>query len=231
MLLILLYQFIMEDIIKLFSVNNTFFTLLGYQMSYIEFFGTLLSLGSVILAARNKIWTWPIGNLGAILFGILFYQIQLYSDFFEQIYFIITGFIGWYIWSQPDFKNEEINDVTTNTKATNYIYIGSILVLSVILGVFMSNIHNIFPTQFPIPAAYPFPDAITTIMSFAATILMMKKKIECWYLWIIVDVIGIGLYYKQGVVFISLLYVLFLIIAIQGYLHWRKVLMNKPKTI
>ena len=69
----------MEDILKLLSVNNTFFTVIGYQMSYIEFFGTLLSLASVILAARNKISTWAIGNLGAILFCVLFYQINQIS--------------------------------------------------------------------------------------------------------------------------------------------------------
>ena len=217
----------MEDIIKIFSVNNTFFTILNYQMSYIEFFGTLLSLMSVVLAAKNKIWTWPIGNLGAILFGILFYQINLYSDFFEQIYYVITGIIGWYIWSQPEFKNQEIKDVTINSKTTNYFYVSSILILSVLLGLFMSNIHNVFPAQFPIPAAYPYPDAITTIMSFAATILMMRKKLECWYLWILVDIVGIGLYYKQGVIFISLLYVLFLIIAVNGYFTWKKVLQKK----
>jgi nicotinamide mononucleotide transporter len=217
----------MENIINLFSTNTIFFTLFDYKMSYIEFFGTIFSLASVILAAKNKIWTWPIGNLGAILFLILFYQIQLYSDFFEQIFYVITGFVGWWIWSRPDFKNEEVNDVTTNKLSTNYIYIGSILIGSVTLGLFMSNIHTIFPIQFPTQAAYPFPDALTTIMSFAATFLMMRKKIECWYLWIIVDIIGIGLYYKQGVVFLSLLYVLFLIIATQGYFTWRKILIKK----
>jgi nicotinamide mononucleotide transporter len=217
----------MENFLNLFNTSNIFFTLFDYKMSYIEFFGTIFSLASVILAAKNKIWTWPVGNIGAVLFLILFYQIQLYSDFFEQIFYIVTGFIGWYIWSRPDFKNEEINDVTTNKQSTNLIYIGSILVSTVVLGLFISNIHTIFPTQFPIPAAYPYPDALTTIMSFAATFLMMRKKIECWYLWIIVDIIGIGLYYKQGVVFISLLYVLFLIIATNGYFTWRKVLLKK----
>jgi nicotinamide mononucleotide transporter len=217
----------MENFLNLFNTSNIFFTLFDYKMSYIEFFGTIFSLVSVILAAKNKIWTWPVGNIGAVLFLILFYQIQLYSDFFEQIFYIVTGFIGWYIWSRPDFKNEEINDVTTNRQSTNLIYIGSILVSTVALGLFMSNIHTIFPAQFPIPAAYPYPDALTTIMSFAATFLMMRKKIECWYLWIIVDIIGIGLYYKQGVVFISLLYILFLIIATNGYFTWRKVLLKK----
>jgi nicotinamide mononucleotide transporter len=217
----------MENFLNLLNTSNIFFTLFDYKMSYIEFFGTIFSLVSVILAAKNKIWTWPVGNIGAVLFLILFYQIQLYSDFFEQIFYIITGFIGWYIWSRPDFKNEKVNDVTTNRQSTNLIYIGSILVSTVALGLFMSNIHSIFPAQFSIPAAYPYPDALTTVMSFAATFLMMRKKIECWYLWIIVDIIGIGLYYKQGVVFISLLYILFLIIATNGYFTWRKVLLKK----
>jgi len=57
-----------------------FFTVLGYPMSYIEFFGTLFNFWSVWLVVRKSIWTWPVGTIGAVLFGILFYQVQLYSD-------------------------------------------------------------------------------------------------------------------------------------------------------
>jgi len=59
-------------------------------------------------------------------------------------------------------------------------------------------------------------------MSFAATLLMAHKKIESWYLWILVDIIGIWLYFAKGVVFISLLYVCFLVLVTKGLLNWKK---------
>ena len=83
---------------EFFNINTIIFTIFDYPMSYLEFFGTILNLLSVYLVAKNKIWTWPIGNIAVILFAVLFFQIQLYSDFMEQIYFFITGFYGWWGW-------------------------------------------------------------------------------------------------------------------------------------
>ncbi|MGL4757831.1 MAG: nicotinamide riboside transporter PnuC, partial [Patescibacteria group bacterium] len=119
------------------------------------------------------------------------------------------------------------NDITLNNSATNLITIGLVTVLTICLGLFMTDIHRILPTLFPQPAAYPYWDAFTTIMSFAATFLMIRKKIECWYLWIVVDIIGIWLYYQQGVIFISMLYTIFLVIACNGLYTWSKAYNHK----
>ena len=219
----------MDQLINLFNVNTIFFTLFDYPMSYIEFFGTILNIAAVYLVAKNKIWTWPIGNLGAVLFLILFFQIQLYSDFIEQVYYIITGFYGWWVWSKQD-KNQntkELSGITTNSTKSNYIYGLFIVIGTVILGYCTSNFNIWLPRYFQEAASYAYLDAMTTIMSFAATILMIGKKIENWYLWILVDIIGIWLYYAKGVVLISLLYVVFLVLATQGYFYWKKLLATK----
>jgi nicotinamide mononucleotide transporter len=80
----------METIAHFFDINTTFFTVLSYPMSYIEFFGTVFNILCVRLVSRNKISNWPIGILGVILYIFLFYQIQLYADLIEQGYFLIT---------------------------------------------------------------------------------------------------------------------------------------------
>ena len=74
-----------------FSVTNIAFDVLGYQISWLELSGTIFNLAAVILAARRNILTWPIGIIGVILFGFLFYQINLYADMAEQVYYFITG--------------------------------------------------------------------------------------------------------------------------------------------
>ena len=88
----------MDVINAFFSVNTIAFTILGYSISWLELVGTIFNLVCVILAARRNIWNWPIGLIGVMLFGVLFYQINLYADVFEQVYYLITGISGWYLW-------------------------------------------------------------------------------------------------------------------------------------
>lgn len=223
----------METIIYMFNINSVFFTVMDYQMSYIEFFGTIFNIVCVWLAVKRNIWTWPIGLLGVVLYFFLFYQIQLYSDMIEQVYFFIMSFVGWSIWlrnrSNKENNNQEVN-IQYNTKRENIFYLVAIIVATIILGYGMSNIHLIFPQIFTEPASYPYLDALTTIMSFAATILMARRKFECWYLWILVDIIGIWLYYTKGVKFIALEYVLFLVMASRGLWEWRAILKKQSLT-
>jgi nicotinamide mononucleotide transporter len=218
----------------LFDINTTFFTLLNYPMSYLEFFGTMFTGWSVYLSAKNKTLSWPIGLVGVVLFGFLFYQIQLYSDLFEQIYYLLTGFWGWWLWTHPKKDEKDSNNelkVSFGTKKFNLIGILSIVILTIFLSYFMSNIHLIFPVLFPVAASFPFMDAFTTAMSFVANIYLAKRKIENWYLWIIVDIIGVFLYYQKGVIFLSLLYFAFLINAIKGLIDWYKTNRTYEKVI
>lgn len=212
--------------LQLLDVNTVFFTILDYPMSFVEFFGTIFTASSVYLAAKNKLSTWPIGIIGIILYAFLFYQVHLYSDLIEQIYYFITSFWGWWLWTHPN--NSETKDVNQELKvgyvkqSYNLEAIATIALLSIIFGYAMTQIHLWLPDLFPEPASFPYLDAFTTVMSFVATIYLAKRKIESWYLWILVDIIGVWLYYQKGVVFISLLYLAFLLNAIKGYFEWVK---------
>jgi nicotinamide mononucleotide transporter len=199
-------------------------------MSYLEFFGSLFNLLSVWFAVKNKAINWVMGVVGGFLFAFLFFQIRLYSDFLEQIYYILSGFWGWWIWLHPKTEKEADENkqlkISKSTGLARVLSITAIACFSLIVGYFISRIHIFIPSLFTEPAALPYLDALTTVMSFAAVVLMAKKKIESWYLWIMVDIIGIGLYYSKGVVFVSLLYVVFLVLATLGYLSWHRILLN-----
>ncbi|MES3005178.1 MAG: nicotinamide riboside transporter PnuC [Patescibacteria group bacterium] len=215
-----------EAIQSFFSINTTFFTLMDYSMSYVEFFGTIFTIWCVWLTSKAKILSWPIGIVGVTLYMVLFYQINLYGDMLEQGYFLITGFIGWYVWLHPKKdKNGVKNDtlkISTNSFKVNVFYAILVAFLTVVLAWVTMNLDNWLPKYFPEATTYPFLDAFTTTMSFIAQWLLVKKKLESWVLWIIVDVIGIWLYWVKGVKFISLEYVLFLGIAISGLIGWHK---------
>jgi nicotinamide mononucleotide transporter len=82
------------------SINTIAFTVLGYPMSYIELIGTILYLWSVWLIAQKRMLTWPVGIVSVLFYMSLFYQIRLYSDALEQVYYLIASIYGWWWWSQ-----------------------------------------------------------------------------------------------------------------------------------
>lgn len=205
-----------------FDINNIFFTIYGYPMSYLEFFGTLLNIWCVWLVAKKNIWNWPIGIIATVLFLVLFYQIRLYADFFEQIYFLITGFLGWWIWKGGTKEEGNVSKISICSKRERFFYLLVIVGMTLIVGHLMKNIHLILPAYFPEPASWVYVDTFTTVVSFVATYLLIVKKVEAWILWILVDIIGIWLYFVKEVRFISFLYLIFLVLATKGLIDWYK---------
>ena len=206
----------------LFSTGTVLFRVAGYAMSPVEFLGTLLTLWSVWLVTRRNVWTWPVGNLGGLLFAFLFYQIRLYSDLVEQIYYIATGFYGWWVWTRRGAAAEADLSVTVASPRLRAVSLGAIVIGTALMRFVMSRVNVWWPLWFPETASYPYWDAFTTVVSFTAQLLMAHKKLDCWPLWVLVDVIGIALYFVKGVVFVSFLYVIFLGLALNGWRSWRR---------
>jgi nicotinamide mononucleotide transporter len=205
----------------LFNIDTIFFTIIGYPMSYIEFIGTITYLWSVWLIGRRNMLTWPVGIVSVLLYMSLFYQVQLYSDALEQIYYIGASLYGWWFWSKNPKKQDDLVSVAFGSRASIIGWAAVTLVFSGVLTGIMQNIHLWLPTLFLEAASYVFLDALTTVMSFVAMWLMVRKQIESWLYWIIVDVIGIWLYFVKDVKFIALLYVMLLVLACRGFWRWR----------
>lgn len=202
------------------SVNSIAFNILGYPMSYVEFLGTIFYLWSVWLISQRSILTWAVGIVSVLMYMVLFYQIRLYSDMIEQIYYLGVSVYGWWRWSTPKLDGGEVLNVRYSPKRKIIVAASITIALTFLMGALMSEIHTILPAIFPEKASFPYLDALTTIMSFTAMWLMTHKRIESWYYWIIVDVIGIWLYYVKEVRFIALLYVILLFMAINGLISW-----------
>lgn len=219
-------------IASFFDINNIFFTLWNYPMSYLEFFGTILNILCVWLTARKSIWNWPIGIAAVILFAVLFYQIRLYSDFVEQIYYFVTSIWGWIVWSRlrdgargDDGAAQDVRRASVSERAW---VVAGIVIGTLALGAFMARVDILLPQWFPEPASFPYLDAFTTVVAFAAQILLVLKVVESWYLWILIDIIGVWLYYEKGVKLVSVLYLIFLIIATSGLFRWKRQLASSP---
>ncbi len=199
--------------------NSVFFSVLNYQVSYLEFSATVSGLACVWLAATNNILTWPLGIVNIITSYIIYYQVALYSDMFLQIYFFITAIYGWYYWNQQKGIVKKITKLTSKSKI---VYAFVIIVATIILGYAMSHIHIYFPILFPVPAAYPYADTLVAVASIVANLLMARRVLENWILWVFVDVLACYLYYTKGIKFIALEYVIFTALASYGLYTWWK---------
>jgi len=207
----------MADIL---SVDRVFFAILGYPMSYIEFFGTILYLWSVWLITRRHMLTWPVGIVSVLLYMLLFYQVRLYSDTLEQLYYLGASIYGWWYWSRSPKEKHIVADVGFSSHREILITTLITAFLAAGDGMLVSRIHIFWPILFPEPASYPYIDAATTVMSFTAMWLMARKRIESWIYWIVVDITGIWLYYVKEIRFVALLYVLLLVLAARGFVLW-----------
>lgn len=206
-----------------FDINVIFFELLGYKMSYLEFWATVTGGIAVWLSAQENAWSWIIGLLNVSLAFVMFYQIQLYPDMFLQVFFFVTNLIGWWQWKYPkaheaNHKKELlITQLTTNQWFT--FCLGGVI-FTFLMGTFAKNLHEWLPNLFSLPSAFPYMDSFTTVMSVVATFMLIRKKIAAWYVWLVVDIIATYMYYIKDVKLYSLLYLIFCFIAAFGAYHW-----------
>lgn len=205
-----------------FDINNIAFELIGYPISYVELIGTLFGLLSVYLATKANILTWATGIINELFLFILFFQVQLYADMFLQVYFFVVTLYGWYNWRQKPKQNS-----ITSTESKTKIWLASaIIVGTIIMGFLFANIHLYLPQYFKAEASFPFADSFVMVLSIVATVLLAQKKIETWYLWIVVDMVCVFLFFKKGIIFLGIEYLVFLGLATYGLLNWKKQLNN-----
>jgi len=213
---------------EFFKVDHTFFNIMGYPVSYMEFVGTIFGIAGVWLAAKSNILTWPIGLVNIILFFLIFYQVQLYSDMFLQIYFFLISLYGWFFWDKELHAKEPIKILSNTWK----IYLSVLCaILTFTLGYAISQLHVWFPTTFPKQAAYPYWDTFVAIGSIIANTLLARRILENWIIWIVVDLICIYLYFTKDIVFVALEFIIFLGLAIYGAYHWREKYLKQAVTV
>ncbi len=206
-----------------FDINNIFFEVLDYPMSYLEFFAVISGLIAVALSAKANIWSWPIGIINVFLSAFFYYQIQLYPDMFLMVFFFVTNLLGWWRWANPKPEEED----NKKELKVSFMKWKQFLILSLVgiagtffIGKMASKLHDWFPLLFNLPSSYPYADSFILVMSVITTFFMIQKKIECWIIWIIVDIVATYLYFLKGAKFFGVEYFIFTLIAIFGLWSW-----------
>ena len=183
---------------------------------YLELFAVIMNIISVVYAKRNNILVYPTGLIGTGIFVYILLNFSLLGDTIINVYFFSMSIYGWYFWSR---KKDEvfINQVSTiNRNEIKYLFILAISSL-----IFIYFVYDYFDKWNNWTA---YVDNITTAIFFVAMWLMARRKIESWIFWIIGDLITVPLYFYKGLTISSIQYIIFLILAVLGYISWKKIL-------
>jgi nicotinamide mononucleotide transporter len=192
----------MPSIYSFLSANLA--NIFGYDLSYLEFFAVLTSFVGVALGITGKRITWPWWALSSILYGVLFIQWELFASAALQIVFIVAAVIGWFGW-EP--SGAEPSAIKNRERA---LILAAIILATLVLA----------PVLKSMGAASTYVDAVLFFGSLSAQILMVFEKYENWSLWLIVDAGYTALYASQDLLFTSLLYAAFTVLAALGWSKW-----------
>lgn len=177
-----------------------------------EIFGTLTGFVCVWLAAREKVLTWPLGIISALLYYKVFSDWKLYSDAWLQLLFAVFQVYGWYNWyHQGRSASKPISRLTAPQWGITLIILALLWMVWYYLLIRIKT-----------DASLPVWDSFTTVASLLAVYLQARKVIDCWWIWIAADLVYIPMYLSKDLYFTTGLYILFLILAVYGYVGWQK---------
>lgn len=224
-----------------FSTQNILFHIPlgagGYDLSWIEAIGTLAGLLCIWFASLEKIINYPFGLLNVTLFAVIFFQIQLYASLLLQLFFFAANIYGWYAWSRQTNDNEAALKIRWLPLPKALAWLAICAIAIGLMTVFINPVFA-FLTRLAVaimgalgltvampqlqPDAFPFWDSCMMVLSVAAMILMTRKYVENWLLWLVINVISVMIFSRQGVYAMALEYVILTLIALNGSWLWIK---------
>ena len=189
----------------------------------LEMIAVVFGFLSVWYAKRENILVFPTGIISTGIFVYILWVFGLLGDMLINAYYFSMSIYGWYVWTRKVDATHFIPITRTTKKEKIWSLVLFALTMIFVIGVYLAF------EKFDSWTAYV--DTLTTAIFFVGMWLMARKKLENWTFWIIGDVISVPLYLYKGLIFTSLQYFLFTIIAIAGYLAWKKNLNKSPQTL
>jgi nicotinamide mononucleotide transporter len=187
--------------------------------SWLEVVAVIFGLSSVWYAKKANILVYPTGIISVLIYVYICFNAQLYADMGINAFYFVMSVYGWFMWTRKTADKEE-RPITFNTRKDNLIsviiFTFSLVVIMLLLKFFKSGDLHYWSTK------VPYIDTFTTAIFIVGMWLMAVKKVENWLYWIVGDVISVPLYFYKGLVFTSLQFFIFLVLAVLGYIEWKR---------
>jgi len=216
----------------------------------LEIIAAGLGIASVLYAKKENVLVFPTGIISTTIYIYLLSQWNLFGDLIINIYYTLMSIYGWYMWSKLIDAKKKTHIPISRTTFKEKCIAFAIFMLASIFVIFIYRHYNVMPNNLnfresasfaytnltsgsleKFRIAVPFLDTFTTAAAFVAMWLMAIKKIENWNFWILTNIVSIPLYFVKGYGFTGIQYTIFLILAFQGYLVWKKSLNNQKDQV
>ena len=184
--------------------------------SWLEFITVIAGIASVVFSRMENILVFPVGIVNTAISIYLYVTHGLYADASVNFYYTVMSVLGWWMWTRK--KNGQKTLAITRSGGRDWSH--AILFFAtcwILLFVVLKNFTD---------STVPIADSFTSAAAFTGMWLMNKKKLENWTWWIITDLASIPLNFYKNLVFLSFQYLVFLVLAIMGYITWRKKLQH-----
>ncbi|MFA0961498.1 nicotinamide riboside transporter PnuC [Roseivirga sp. BDSF3-8] len=182
-------------------------------MTWVEAVAVVLGLLYLILASRESLWCWPAALLSVCLYIYICLNAKLYSETGLQFFYLAMAIYGWYSWKNGSQSRNEELPITVWPLRYHIVIILAGSLITILAGYIMDNQTD---------AALPYMDAFTTVFSVITTIMVTRKVLENWLYWIIIDGVGVYMYFQRELFLTSLLFLIYVGIVIYGYFDWQK---------
>lgn len=177
-----------------------------------EWLAVVLALGYLLLAVRQNPWCWVSAAASSAIYFVLFARAGLFMQSALQVFYIAMAVYGWYAWRGGRDAQAAPLEVSTWTPTTHSMAIGAALLATAVNGWLLAPAGG---------GATPYVDALVAWVSVLATWMVARKVLENWLYWIVIDLVAAGLYWTQGFHATTVLFLVYVAIAVRGFQAWR----------
>ncbi len=189
----------------------------------IEIFAVVSGLLYLYLEVKQRVWLWPVGFITSAVYVYVYFAAKFYADMGLQVYYLIISIYGWFHWRYGvggDERKQPLLPTHTSPRQA--------VLLTIFTGVLFAGLWLFLSrcTDSPLPMG----DALTTALSITATWMLSRKLIEHWWLWVLADAVSVGLYLYKGLYPTVLLFTFYTVMAVVGYVQWRRTMIVPEKS-
>ena len=192
---------------------NDSIPLLGFTTTPLELISFVLAVITVVLNIRQTHWAWLFSILSSATYGVVFFGARLYGDLALQLVFIAVSVWGWYQWLYGGARHDPLR-VTHLDRSGRLYSVGAWLLGFILIALFLRTWTD---------TDVPHIDGFLTAGSLVGQLLLSRKKVENWHVWIAVDVLYVGLYVYKGLMLTAILYAVFIVLAWIGLRTWSRI--------
>jgi nicotinamide mononucleotide transporter len=181
-------------------------------MTAFELVAVVVTLAAVYLTTRQIIWCWPTSLVSVSMYAVVFFQAKLYADMGLQAIYFVLAIYGWWTWLHGGEDYGKLK-VSRSSRVLGMVLFAIGAGFGFVLG---TTLHRFTD------ASIPFMDSTLSSFSIVAQWMQTRKLLESWLVWIVVDVLYVGMFIYKGLFLTAGLYAVFLYLALRGYLNWKR---------